>query len=447
MKPASLVGHALELFAGADSAAYPADRFSGEFFRKRSYLGSHDRRFISETVYGMIRHRRLLEALLEQFLDETPTYADLNRQDARTLSLYEILQSVCGEFRLIEGVDLPEVSAEQWTSSFPDLDQGDFQLWLTGNRDLHFLPDEKDIRLGVRYSFQDWMVAGWSEVLAHETEDLLRTLNAPAPVALRVNLLKASREVCQRRLSAEGIETEPTRYSPVGLIARRRFNVQVSPAFREGWFEIQDEGSQLVALACSAAPGMKVVDGCAGAGGKSLHLAETMRDSGEIVALDVDPARLKVLSRRAERAGFQCIETIPASDSRTSSLHGMADRVLVDAPCSGSGTIRRNPWLKWSITEDLVSQCAERQFDLISSNAAFVKPGGRLVYATCSLLRQENDDVVQRFLAAHPDFAIIPVDRILQPLGFTSECQTITLYPHRYGTDGFFISAMERALR
>ncbi len=447
MKPASLIGHTVELFQEIDSHAgtsTPADRIASDFSRKRSYLGSHDRRFISETVYGMIRHRRLIEALLERFLDEAPAFNKLNAQPQRILPLYEAFRSASEVFHLVDGLELPQVPPEKWREFFPDLDQQAYCRWLLGHRDLAFLPNDQNIKLGVRYSFQDWMVEKWDGELGTEAEPLLSCLNTPSPITLRVNTMKATREECHGRLKKEGIETELTKFSPFGLTAKKRFNIQTSAAFQEGWFEVQDEGSQLIAMACSPQSGVKIIDSCAGAGGKTLQLASSMKDAGEIVAMDTEPARLQELSRRAERAGFRCITTIPTRDASPESLSQSGDCVLVDAPCTGTGTIRRSPWLKWSITESIVEEYAARQQEILSSNAQYVRLGGRLVYATCSLFRAENSDVVQSFLSSHPDFSLIPINLVLGPLGINGDHGTLTLYPHRYGTDGFFVAVMKK---
>ncbi len=191
-------------------------------------------------------------------------------------------------------------------------------------------------------------------------------------------------------------------------------------------------------------PGETVIDGCAGAGGKSLHMAALMANSGSIVAIDTDEKRLRELERRARRAGVDIITAIPAVNILPANLAAMADLVLIDAPCSGSGTIRRNPAFKWSITESLVEHYATAQAEILARNAAYVNPGGRLAYATCSLFREENEAVIEAFLAAHPEFRMRPLGPAAAELGLNIETDSLTLYPHRSRTDGFFLAVMDR---
>jgi 16S rRNA (cytosine967-C5)-methyltransferase len=241
-------------------------------------------------------------------------------------------------------------------------------------------------------------------------------------------------------LKGEGIDSTPTSISPAGLVAGKRFNIHSSPAFRDGWFELQDEGSQIVSLAISPRPGNMVIDACAGAGGKALHLAELMRNKGEIVAIDVDSERLAELQRRADRAGVNCIRTEPRANLEPEPLLGKADIVLVDAPCSGVGTIRRNPRMKWSVTESMVDHFSEKQLSLLGFNSRFVKPGGRLVYSTCSLLLNENENVLHAFLNSHPEFT----SDVGNLTGLKIDQGAIKLFPHLNETDGFFIAPMKR---
>ncbi|MBI1803830.1 MAG: class I SAM-dependent methyltransferase [Ignavibacteria bacterium] len=440
MNIVSLVGHVLELVEESDRSTRPLDRLVAEFFRTRRYLGSHDRRFVAETLYGIVRYRRFLETLLEQYVASHPAHSELDKVHVRYLPLaviYAHLPELSSQSR-------SNISALYWKTYFPSIDLDSFLAWIQEHSSLDFLNTDEVVRLGVRYSFQDWMVQEWMEQLGSETEQLLASLNQQAPVSLRVNTLKASREELQKRLQMEGIETELARYSPVGLIATKRFNIQTSSAFKEGWFEVQDEGSQLVALIADPQPGQVVIDGCAGAGGKALHMAEMMGNDGELVAIDLDAKRLKELESRTVRAGVRNIRTQLRENIIPENFLGKGDVVLVDAPCTGVGTIRRNPMFKWRVTESLVQHFSERQCEILAFNAQFVKPGGRLVYATCSMLRRENEDVIQEFLAGHPGFRLMPQQDRMATIGISVEGDFVRLYPHRHGTDGFFIAMMER---
>jgi 16S rRNA (cytosine967-C5)-methyltransferase len=288
------------------------------------------------------------------------------------------------------------------------------------------------------------MIEEWSEEYGDSTEKFLQSLNTPARTTLRVNLLKATREECQDRLREEGIESIPTTLSPSGLKTVKRFNAQSSQAFKEGWFEVQDEGSQLVSIIAGPRPGQIVIDGCAGAGGKSLHMAERMHDEGEIVAVDVDGRRLLELQHRARRAGVTCVLTILREQLQPENFIGKADLVFLDAPCSGTGTIRRNPWFKWSVTESLVSHFSELQLNILSFNAQFVKTGGKLVYVTCSLFKKENEEIVGKFLSTNSDFrygTTIPSELSGQ-IQLHDGCVKLT--PDRYDTDGFVLHSLQK---
>ena len=232
--------------------------------------------------------------------------------------------------------------------------------------------------------------------------------------------------------------------SPAGLVLQKRFHNLSSNSFLEGWYEIQDEGSQLVSQIADPHTGEIVIDACAGAGGKSLHMAQLMKNEGEIIAIDVDKYRLTELEKRAKRAGVSIIKTKLNKNLRAEEFHRKADLVLVDAPCSGVGTIRRSPWMKWGITEPLVGQYAEKQKNILSFNSQFVKPGGKLVYATCSLFRKENDEVVNHFLNSFPDFRLVHPGEDLAKFGLYLNSSTITMYSHRSNTDGFFVAVMKR---
>lgn len=446
MNPSSLIGHVLELFEVIDTGTQPADRITSHFFRERGYLGSRDRRYISDAVFGMIRHRRLIEALVEELVHQHPEYIELDAPHSRYLSLY-LAYAIALECQTISsfGTDVLATPPDSlWKTYFPNIDPSVLTAWLRDHQPLDFIGDDECVRLGVKYSFQDWMVQEWMDQLGSETEHLLQALNTHAPTTLRVNLLKTSREECQKRLHDEGIETYPTTISPAGLAARKRFNIQTSQAFKQGWYEMQDEGSQLIALIASPKPGDTVIDACAGAGGKSLHMGECMGNDGEIIAIDVDARRLRELETRAARAGVSIIRTHLRDTIIPENFLGKADLVLVDAPCSGVGTIRRNPGFKWSVSESLIRHYSEKQRDILEFNAQFVKSSGRLVYATCSLIRKENEEIVDGFLERHRHFECVDMTDTMKQRGLPMNGRHGTLYPHQQGTDGFFVSVMKR---
>ncbi|HEY6192937.1 MAG TPA: RsmB/NOP family class I SAM-dependent RNA methyltransferase [Bacteroidota bacterium] len=447
----SLVGHILELTELTDKSSEPADQVASKFFRQKSYLGAGDRRFISEGFFGIIRHRRLIEALLEEYVRQKPQESSLDAPHVRYLSLYvaySLLDPVRGTTTAEPdpGQSFPHRIDALWNSFFPESDLASYILWLREHRRLDFLPESGPggelLRLAVEYSFQDWMVREWDLQFGGDLEKLLRSLNTPAKLTLRVNGLKVGREECRKRLAGEGIDTEPTAFSPAGLVASKRFNSQASAAFKDGWYEVQDEGSQLISLIAEPQPGSMILDACAGAGGKALHLADLMKGKGTIFAADAGRSRIDELDQRARRAGAKNIQAVTEGHSLPDVFR--ADLVLVDAPCTGAGTIRRNPWIKWRVTEDSVAKYAEKQRNLLHANSRFVKEGGVMMYVTCSLLRGENEEVVGSFLAAHSGFQVERIEPRACPPSMITPEGFVKMLPHDAGTDGFFAAKLVR---
>jgi 16S rRNA (cytosine967-C5)-methyltransferase len=265
---------------------------------------------------------------------------------------------------------------------------------------------------------------------------------------LRVNIARLDRETALARLGASGIDAEPTRYSPVGIRLTGKPAINRHELFKQGLIEVQDEGSQLLAYLVAPRRGEMVADFCAGAGGKTLALAAIMRGTGRIYAMDVSARRLQELAPRAARADVSNVHPLVLTgegDVRARRLSGKIDRVLVDAPCSGFGTLRRNPDLKWRHGEEAIAQLARKQTGILEAAARLVKPGGRLVYATCSILREENEAVAEAFAAAHPEFATLSCAELLAAQRIALDTGlTLRLWPHRHGTDGFFAAAFVR---
>jgi 16S rRNA (cytosine967-C5)-methyltransferase len=296
---------------------------------------------------------------------------------------------------------------------------------------------------------------GWLEpplvaVYGRHLEDEMAALNAPAPIDLRVNMLKADRGAARRALAGDGIAAEPTPWSPLGLRLKRRAPLSLTAAFKEGLVEVQDEGSQVAALLAGARPGMRVVDFCAGAGGKTLALAAQMQNRGKLVACDTAAWRLERAGKRLRRAGISNVERRVLSSERDLWVKHHAksfELVFVDAPCLGIGSWRRNPDAKWRTRPQDLAELVGRQRDILASAARLVKPGGRLVYVTCSLLREENEGQAEAFLADHPEFALVPAARAwAETIGGASPAgdDFLRLTPARHGTDGFFVAIFER---
>lgn len=439
----SLVGHIVELAERIEKNTRPADHIVGEFLRTRKYLGSHDRGFISQSVYGMLRFRGRLAILLQHYCTENPSASD--GIESRKFLPHYVAYAVA-----IEEANPQQIISTltpHWETILPTIDLSQFTSWLARNKSLDFLVGDEIQQLAGWYSFQEWMVREWVDQFGmEETEDLLHALNHEAPTTLRVNTLKIAVEDCQTRLRKEGIGTKRTQYSPAGLLTAKRFNAHAFTAFKKGLFEVQDEGSQIICCLVDPQPGEFVIDACAGAGGKVLMMAELMKNTGEILAFDVESNRLRELEKRVSHSGITIAVSKPSGAIHPENLRGKADRVLVDAPCSGVGTIRRNPTLKWSVSEKFVSHYAEIQSTILERSAPYVKRGGTLVYATCSLFRKENEEIVENFLSSHSEFQPAIPTRILSQLGIEvpTDLPYLKLLPHRHGTDGFFVAVLKR---
>jgi 16S rRNA (cytosine967-C5)-methyltransferase len=307
-------------------------------------------------------------------------------------------------------------------------------------------------RLSVETSLPRWIAERFAAELGlEEATALARSLTGRAPLTVRANGLRGDRDDLRGRLRGEGVASEPTRLSPWGLVLDGHANAFALATFREGRFEIQDEGSQLVALACAARPGWLAVDACAGAGGKSLALAAEMRNRGTIWALDSDEGRLGEARRRARRAGVHNLRTrtVPAGPEAAGALgdlEGKADLVLVDAPCSGLGTLRRKPDARWRLRPEEPERFARTQRELCARFGALVRPGGRLVYATCAIGRTENDEVAD-FVERELPFEPAPLAPLLGEARARAAGAVggrLHLFPHRHGTDGFFLAVFGR---
>jgi 16S rRNA (cytosine967-C5)-methyltransferase len=428
--PAARIAAAIELLQAIEAAPRrPADAVANEFFRARRFIGSGDRRAVSDRVWRVLRmHRRLGWWLAHVGLEA----------NARLL--------VAGSL-LLEGWVLSGVQQSFSGGRFapPALSRPE----QAGLAELEGrTPDHPDMPEPVRLELPDWIFprlhARFGDALAPE----MAAMGVPAPLDLRVNLLKATREEAQAALAGEGIEAALTPLSPWGLRIEGRRLVTSGAAFQNGLVEIQDEGSQLVAALVGARPGMRVADWCAGAGGKTLAMAMTMNNRGHIVACDVSAPRLEGAVQRLRRAGVHNVERhlVGSGDKWLKRHAGQFDRVLVDAPCTGTGTWRRNPDAPLRLAQRDLDELLPKQAAILDDAARLVRPGGRLIYATCSLLAEENDSQVIEFRARHPDFTAVPLERAWTlPAPAPAAGEALTLTPRRNNTDGFFAAVLERA--
>ncbi len=405
--------HALALVLPATA---PADRLLSDFFRDNKSLGQRDRALIAETVYAALRRRRLLEHV-------TP------RATPREIALATLVK--------LQGWGLSQIESAL---------KGEEKAWLSALKaqELDALPFE------IRADLPDWVI----EKLRKSMDDvallaLARGLQGSAPLDLRVNSMKAPREAVLERLAFDEIEANPTRHSPLGVRLREKPALNKHPMFLDGAVEVQDEGSQILGMLMEARRGEMIVDFCAGAGGKTLQLGAAMNSSGRLYAFDVSDKRLANLAPRLKRSGLSNVfpqRISGENDPKVKRLRGKIDRVLVDAPCTGLGTLRRNPDLKQRQTPAGLVELNAKQRSILAAAAALVRPGGRLVYGTCSLLTEENEDIVVDFLAGNAEFTLVPAGEVLKRQGVTiaGTGDYLRLYPHIHETDGFFAAVMER---
>jgi 16S rRNA (cytosine967-C5)-methyltransferase len=397
-------------------ARAPADAQLRQFFRDHRSLGQRDRALVADTAYTALRRRRLLEHITPH---ATP----------REIALAALVKLQGYGLSQIEAVLRP--GEKDWLAKVKGMD-------------IDTLPFE------LRADLPDWVIARLRRVMDDEAILALgRSLQQAAPLDLRVNTLKAPREAVLDRLEYDQLAAEPTRYSAIGVRLREKPALNQHPMFLDGAVEVQDEGSQLLGLLMEPRRGEMVVDFCAGAGGKTLQMGAAMNSSGRLYAFDISDKRLTNLAPRLKRSGLSNVfpqRISGENDPKVKRLRGKIDRVLVDAPCTGLGTLRRNPDLKVRQTEAALPELNAKQRAILDAAAALLKPGGRLVYGTCSLLVEENEDMVSEFLQRHPDFALLPAKEVLERQGVNlpQGGEFMRLYPHVHDTDGFFAAVLER---
>ena len=418
MHPKALLDACAELVALTLKFDHPADSIVSRYFRDHRSLGPRERATLAETVYAVLRKKLLFDHF-------APSGSGPKERRLAILGFFgprDFLMSALND------------QEKNWLGQIDSVKSADLM-----ERHRHNLPE--------------WLVQPLKEQLGQEFWPLVEAMNQPAPVDLRVNILNDKRPEVQQELKTAGIKSTITPHSPWGLRLEDKPQLAKVDAFSRGAIEVQDEGSQLLALLLDAKRGEMVVDFCAGAGGKTLAIGATMRNTGRLYAFDTAAHRLDALKPRLARSGLSNVHPAAIAherDDRIKRLAGKIDRVLVDAPCSGLGTLRRNPDLKWRQSPQSVAEMTIKQAAILQSAGRLLKPGGRLVYATCSVLPQENEAIAQAFSAANSEFTPLPVADILSNLkvdGAASLCsgQFLRLWPHRHATDGFFAAAWQRS--
>jgi 16S rRNA (cytosine967-C5)-methyltransferase len=395
---------------------FVTDRLA-QTFRRETWIGAHERRFVGETLYGLIRHLRRVDLALARGTRVQRAPRDLDR-------LFALL--------VLEGGLEPAQAARR----APDID------WraVTTVDDVIAAEKRPVQRIALAASLPDWLAARLVAEWGTEAEPLALALNQRAPMTVRANLLVTDRDTLAAEL---GLATTPGRWSDTALVVDERTNLFATESFKRGALEAQDEGSQLLADLAASLPGSTIVDLCAGAGGKTLAMAARRSNRGRIIAADVDDRKLDELRKRARRATISNARAVHIADGRwppeLDALRGKAEIVLVDAPCSGIGALRRNPEARWRLREADLTTLATKQREIVDSARHLLAPGGRIVYATCTVLRAENQDVV----SAIPELQHVPLSEVWPERATAlGDGDVLAVTPHRHGTDGFFAQVL-----
>jgi len=422
MHPKALLDACSELVRLTLKFDHPADAIVLRFFRDHRGFGPRERATMAETVYTVLRKKLLFDHM-------APSGSGPKERRLAILGFYGP-----GDFLRSALSDQEKTWLDQCEQIKPE-----------------------DLMERHRHNLPEWLVEPLKAQLGADFWPLVNSFNQGAGLDLRVNTFKAKRDDVQKALAASGIKAVATPYSPWGLRIAGKPALNKHEAFVRGDFEVQDEGSQLLAMLLDAKRGEMVVDFCAGAGGKTLAIGAAMRSTGRLYAFDTSAGRLDAFKSRLARSGLSNVHPAAIAherDERVKRLAGKIDRVLVDAPCTGMGTLRRNPDLKWRQDIKAVEEMAVKQAAILQSAARLVKSGGRLVYATCSVLPQENEAIAQAFSAANPDFVPMAVAEVLSGLKVTQASALcsggednlayLRLWPHRHHTDGFFAAVWQR---
>lgn len=373
-----------------------ADKVIERLLKKNRKWGSQDRAIVSEIFYNIIRWKKRLEFYLDEPAKPKNTYGIILAYLIWSNTKYK-------DFEEFKGLPIGKIIKRTKYKIFPSK--------------------------AIEHSIPEWLEETLSKELGKNWEKEIIALNQQAPTVLRANRLKTNPRDLMDVLQEEGVDCFGLKNYPDAVQLEEKKNVFLSSVFKEGWFEVQDASSQKIAYALDVQPKMRVVDVCAGAGGKTLHLAALMENKGQIIAMDIHDWKLKELKRRAKRAGAHNVETRAITDSKVvKRLHGKADRLLIDAPCSGLGVLKRNPDSKWKIDQDFINRIKNEQAEILQNYAKILKSGGKMIYATCSILPSENQEQVQKFLKNNPDFEFVTDEKVMPSDGY----------------DGFYLALIQK---
>jgi 16S rRNA (cytosine967-C5)-methyltransferase len=433
----------------ARRASFP-DILLDVYFKKYPDLDARDRALATELVYGVLRWQGRLDWVIDRYARIAPRRMALPVRVLLRLATYQVLflDRVPQAAAVHEAVELAKTSQPLHVVRFVN---GVLRAIAREREPLKTAVPEGSPaeKLAARYAYPVWVVERWLGELGHEeTEALCQASNQVAPTTIRVNTLKTTPAALAAALGELGISVEPGRFAPEALHLRGiRRDISSLPQYGGGEFQVQDEASQLVARLVGPKPGERVLDACAGMGAKTTHLAQLMENRGEIVAMDNQGWKLSRLMENAERLQISCLESVEGDLRKGNLPGGEFDRVLVDAPCTGLGVLRRNPDIKWRVGPKDLRRLHLLQVDLLGQAARLVRPNGILVYATCTLTPEENEGTVQAFLAAHGEFRQEEARSCLPPTcgQVVHESGSLKTWPHRHGVDGFFAARLRRS--
>ncbi len=417
---------------------------------KRTALGERDRALLTEITYGTLRRRGIIDAYLNRQLRRPLADTDPFLKNLLRMTLYQLLflDKIPPYAAVNEAVELAKARSGVREGRFVN---GVLRNFLRSNDSAleSQLADGSISAMAIKDSHPEWLVRRWVEQFGRkDAAALMGANNEKPPLTFRVNLRQTSREAVLDRLHRSGISAQSTSRSPQGIIITSRTALEQISAFQEGLIQVQSEASQLVVYLLAPRPGERILDACAAPGGKATHIAEMMEDSGELVAIDVSAKGIEKIHENFSRLGLASIHTLHADVTHDlpRSYRSLYDRILVDAPCSGFGTLRSHPEIKWQRDERDIGRLSRLQALILSRVASLLKPGGVLVYSTCTLIREENEEVVQNFLVAHPRFKLQNAASYLPSAAKPMEHENYFLaLPHRDNTDGFFAACMRKA--
>ncbi len=411
-----LINHIVEILQNIFTVSTPTDLYIANYFKSRKYLGSKDRRIISDIIFGIIRNRTRVETIADEIKNDFLEFDFLHLCILIYIKIFENNFEI--ENPLLNKIDIEKIENKIYKSK-------DFEE-----------------QLAFKYSFPIWFLKKNKPIFSDdELEKVLISLNKKAQITIRINTLKCSLEKCMKELLKENLKSSRTNFSPFGLNLEKRFSNTLK-IFQSGFFEIQDEGSQLVSLLMDAKVNETIIDACCGSGGKSLAMSMMMKNNGKIFAFDVSKGKINELKKRIKKSNAKFIFPSTYDEIDIEKFHAIADKILIDVPCSGSGTIRRNPMIKWKLTENLIKDFSLKQKEILSLYSRFVKKNGILIYATCSMFKEENEDIISYFLQENKNFEIQELPIFFQEK-FNSKYFFKT-FSHKHSTDIFFASILKR---